>query len=388
MDTIADLDIYLQDISPQKPQGEDVKYDVSYDAIKEASREDLDLPQGVWVQDLKSADWEKAEKLCITILTTKSKDIQVAAWLIEAWLSLYGMKGVKQGFQLLLQLSQKYWDVAYPIIDPQDPDYRGSPYSWINEKLSERLHKIYITSPDDSNLLTYSFYQYLEVHREEEVKVAGSTPSKPDKGWRVADFETSLRKTPNSFFEEFLKDINETRDAVKELQAFLDLKIGSDGPSLYKIRNNLKVFEDFVNKLLAERGQKEIPEQEQEEAGMIPLEGTTPNVVPSSPPAHIEGIINTRAEAYSIIENAANYLEKLDPHSPAPYLIKRAVVWGSLSFADLLKEMVQDPGALAQLKLLLGVKGENPPSQNSEGPSENPPSVPPTQPNPFWNPET
>ena len=360
MDTITDLDTYLQDISPEFPQGADMKYSMEYSAIREASREDLDLPQGVWVQDLKSADWEKVQELCITILKTQSKDIQIAAWLIEAWMSLYSMKGLRQGFQLLLQMSQKYWDVAYPTINPKDPEYRGSPYNWINEKLSERLNKIYITYPDDPNLLTYSFYQYLEVHREEEVKVQGGKPDHPDRGWSVSDFKASLRKTPDSFFQTFLEDLQETKNVVKTLQAFLDSKIGQEGPSLYRIRDNLDTFELFVTQILAERGPKDIPQEEAEQAGLVsdlpPLD-----IPPPSPPApaRIEGLISNRAEAYAIIETAAHALEKLDPHSPASYLIKRAVKWGNLSFSDLLKEVVQDPSLLQQLKLLFGVKGDD-----------------------------
>jgi type VI secretion system protein ImpA len=360
MDTITDLDTYLQDISPESPQGVDMKYSMEYTAIREASREDLDLPQGVWVQDLKSADWEKVQELCITILKTQSKDIQIAAWLIEAWMSLYGMRGLRQGFQLLLKMSQKYWDIAYPTVNPEDPEYRGSPYNWINEKLSERLNKIYITYPEDPDLLTYSFYQYLEVHREEEVKVQGAIPDHPDRGWSVSDFKASLRKTPDSFFQTFLEDLQETKAIVKTLQAFLDSKISQEGPSLYRIRDSLDTFELFIKKILAERGPKDIPQEEAEQAGLVsdlPLEA---KATPSPPaPARIEGLISNRAEAYAIIETAAHALEKLDPHSPASYLIKRAVKWGNLSFTDLLKEVVQDPSLLQQLKLLFGVKGED-----------------------------
>jgi len=56
------LDPLLQDIPGPNPQGKDLKYSTEYDQIREASREDLDLPQGVWVQDLKSANWGDVEK--------------------------------------------------------------------------------------------------------------------------------------------------------------------------------------------------------------------------------------------------------------------------------------------------------------------------------------
>ena len=95
----------LAPIPGKTPEGKDIKYEEIYDKIKESSREDLDLPQGVWVQNLKSADWKATEKMCVDVLTKQSKDLQVAAWLIEAWISLYNIKGLRAGFDFFYKFT-------------------------------------------------------------------------------------------------------------------------------------------------------------------------------------------------------------------------------------------------------------------------------------------
>src|SRR5687768_7221535 len=87
----VDLDALLQPISPERPAGEWLRYEGTYDRIQEARRQDdLTLPQGIWKTAQKRANWQTVEALCIEALRARSKDLQVAAWLLEAWLQLHG----------------------------------------------------------------------------------------------------------------------------------------------------------------------------------------------------------------------------------------------------------------------------------------------------------
>jgi predicted component of type VI protein secretion system len=88
--------------------------------------------------------------------------------------------------------------------------------------------------------------------------------------------------------------------------------------------------------------------------------------------AATSGSIKGRAEAYRQLSEIADYLTKIEPHSPTPYLIRRAVAWGEMSLEELLKELVGDN--LANLKAvysLLGIK-EQPASRNQPPIGEQP----------------
>ena len=66
--------------------------------------------------------------------------------------------------------------------------------------------------------------------------------------------------------------------------------------------------------------------------------------------------VNTRAEAYRLLELAAAFLEQTEPHSPTPYLIKRAITWGRLPLPELMQEVIQEEGDISRYFSLLGIK--------------------------------
>ena len=66
--------------------------------------------------------------------------------------------------------------------------------------------------------------------------------------------------------------------------------------------------------------------------------------------------ITSREDAYRMLEAVAAYLQKAEPHSPTPYLVKRAVTWGRMSLADLMQEVVREEGDIARYFSLLGIK--------------------------------
>lgn len=355
----ANLKVFLKPIPGKVPEGKDMKYEAVYDHIKEASREDLDLPQGVWVQDLKSADWKKTELLCADVLKNHSKDLQVTAWLLEAWLSLYHMNGLKAGLDLLFQMTTKFWDVAYPQLKLDDPEFRQAPFNWINEKLADRFNKIEVTYPESQDLKTYSYATYLDIHKDGGVRVTASEEAK-DKERNPERFKKSINATKDEFFQSLTDTGNTALSLLKELQTFLDGKFPENGPSLYHAQNKIKEIVEFAEQVLEERYQKtgdNTLNVVSETSPTAPTETSpeTPEPAPNKTDLHVDTVLSSRLEAYAVIEKAANYLEKLDPHSPSPHLIKRAIKWGNLSLKDLLNEMVKDPQTLGELNHLLGI---------------------------------
>jgi len=47
--------------------------------------------------------------------------------------------------------------------------------------------------------------------------------------------------------------------------------------------------------------------------------------------------IESREQAYRILGEVADYLERTEPHSPTPYLIRRAISWGEMNFHKFLQ---------------------------------------------------
>ena len=97
MEAAMNIEALLKPIEPDAPSGTDLRYSEIYDDIKEARRADDQLEQGEWQTDLKSSDWRLTAKLCSSALNEKSKDLQIAVWLLEAWVFLHGYAGPVRG---------------------------------------------------------------------------------------------------------------------------------------------------------------------------------------------------------------------------------------------------------------------------------------------------
>jgi type VI secretion system protein ImpA len=76
--------------------------------------------------------------------------------------------------------------------------------------------------------------------------------------------------------------------------------------------------------------------------------------------------IENREQAYQMLAEIADYLTKVEPHSPTPYLIRRAVSWGHMSLGELLSELIQDGGDLIRTLKILGIPPINTQNSNAQ----------------------
>jgi predicted component of type VI protein secretion system len=63
---------------------------------------------------------------------------------------------------------------------------------------------------------------------------------------------------------------------------------------------------------------------------------------------------------YRQLAQAAEVLQQLEPHSPVPYLIRRAVELGDLPFPDMIRKLIREATVLAELDRELGIIKEQP----------------------------
>lgn len=63
-----------------------------------------------------------------------------------------------------------------------------------------------------------------------------------------------------------------------------------------------------------------------------------------------------RAKLYTSLSRMADQLAQLEPHSPVPYLIRRAVAWGALDTAQLYSEVFVRCGGQINIFELLGLE--------------------------------
>ena len=121
-------DDLLEPIAGENPSGPSLRYDRVYDQIKEArTEEDDSLPVGEWQRAAKKADFNLAIKLAGEALATRSKDLQLLAWLTEAHIKREGIGLLPPCLRLFLAMQEQFWETLHPEIEDGDSRLRAMP---------------------------------------------------------------------------------------------------------------------------------------------------------------------------------------------------------------------------------------------------------------------
>ena len=356
---VVDEQRFLVDIAKEKPAGEPLLYDPLYDRIREARRaEDPSLPQGHWQRELKKADWPLVEELCIEALLHRSKDLQAAAWLLEAWFHLHGVAGLTEGLRVLRALCDRFWATAHPS-DPDDPEVRAGPFVWLNERFTPELAaRLRISEPQAADAQPYAWADWVDALRREAAPkqdaakkpAAPADPAKPTRPKITA----SASLTPRAFYEALSGDLDRAGRALMALTQGLQKHAGADAPTLGRLAETLRGVREWAATVLADKP-AESPRFGPVAGDFVVLETPMETLQPTADTSSRRRGIASREEAYRSLREASDYLMRTEPHSPTPFLVNRAVAWGSMSLGDLLIEFVRDGYDLKTLRVFLGL---------------------------------
>jgi type VI secretion system protein ImpA len=153
--------------------------------------------------------------------------------------------------------------------------------------------------------------------------------------------------TPTAFFQSLYRSTSEIQEEVERLVRTLEPRCAKATPRLHRIRQMIGSIRQFAVRILEER-QDSLPLR-MDPAALVDTEAEYAEF--DSARFHFR----SRAEAYRLLLEAAEYLARVEPHSPTPYLVKRAVSWGGMSVVDLFEELVKDRNDKNQIFELLGV---------------------------------
>ena len=349
-----DVQDLLQPIPGATPAGESLRYQGTYDRIADARREDdPSLSQGIYKSALKRADWATVEAICVEALTKRSKDLQIAGWLLEAWIHLHGFAGVTNGLRLLAGLCEQFWDHLYPTLEDGDLEGRIAPFDWIEQKLTLKLKQIPLTWPSDAVSQSYSYVDWesachfenlaMKDPRALQEALAKINPT-------VGTFRAAIAATDLEFHIEMVQDLDQALVACLSVEQVLDQKCGKHAPGFRQFKEALSLIQQLISQDLHARDQQIAAVSEEEE--VFPEEGEPEAGLWSSGP------IRSRADAYRRLSEAADYLLRTEPHSPTPYLVQRAVEWGSMSLPELLQQIVRNEGEMNEIDRLLRLTGK------------------------------
>jgi type VI secretion system protein ImpA len=330
-----------------------------------------------WERPLKKADWAAIDKKCTDFLIRRSKDVQIAVWLAEAWMRCDGLPGLHRGLFLIQELLSHYWEEVHPRIEAGDPETRIAPLEWLSESFSRTLrsHIVLVHVPD----YTPSKINLMEWER---------LPEKSPNNGALSDFEdegyTSNRDDVKFLSRELLIQwvaqnglateiksqyliVEGGLSLLEQISSHMRGKIGDLSANLLRIRETLLSIQRVHMALLTtdRAASADVSHEETAIRGPVIESGSnrtglsemTSVIGAGSAPNSIESAEwRNRDEAYAALDRIANFLLRAEPHSPTPYLIRRAVKWGKLTLPQLMAEIMREEGDLNKIMDILGVR--------------------------------
>jgi type VI secretion system protein ImpA len=285
------------------------------------------------------ADWKGIIEIGSDALMNTSKDLLVIVRLAEALTKKHDFAGLRDGFKLLRLVVENCWDRIYPIPEEgEGMEVREGSFKWIND--STRGAKFPTTILNipvfKSRGETFGYYDWKSAARlpQLEAAIPAADPKK-------------LKETYDDLVAAFAE--------LKNLNLLLDQKLKDASPDLTSEENPsnigqaLKHYRDMVEEIMRRKGISASPTG----TGETPVESA--EQVAGTAGASTSAISTNRDSLYRQLEQIADTLQRIEPHSPIPFLLKRAVRLGALPFPELMRAIIRETGVLDELDRLLGL---------------------------------
>lgn len=355
---VIDVSSLLEPISADNAVGSDLRQDALpqsvYSRIRDARKAARAAERSnIFSDNSTEADehWRQVYQLAPQILKNNAKDLEIACWYTESLIRKAGFKGLRDGFSLIRQLIEKFWDDIYPLPDDDGIETRVAALTGLNGEGAEGvlivpIRTAHITEGSQSGPFSYWQYkQALDAQRLTDEQ--GRADQIAKNGFSLDDILQAVEQSSQEFYVNLRDDVHDALDEYKRTGQLLIERCGvHDSPPTSNIIN---ILTDTLG-AIAHIARLKLPEPESEAAG-----GAAGAEAPASGSAAVGGAIKSRAEALKQLSHISHFFRRTEPHSPLSYIIEKAVRWGDMSLGELMQELIPDSGSRNTYSSLTGV---------------------------------
>jgi type VI secretion system protein ImpA len=336
---MLDLPSLLQPVTASAPAGPDVRSRSDYQEFERASAGTPERTSGTTILPAEPPDWNVVIDRA-TALLKESKDLGVAIQLVHALLQTRSFAGYAEGVALVRQLIDSFWDGLHPVLDAED---NNDPTARVN-KMRALVHRDTVLALRVAPLIKSKVFGSVSVRDLEQVA-----------GRKGEDAAGAAAAVEAAFREVNLDELSAAADAVersnKETADLMQtwsrrLGPGASGDSLVNFSDLRKVLAQ-ADKAMKEKLAQRMPTA----AGGAPStdgEVTHATAAAFSP----RGELRTREDVVKALDGICAYYARHEPSSPVPLLIERCKRLVSMSFLEIVKDMV--PDGLSTLQTIAG----------------------------------
>jgi type VI secretion system protein ImpA len=351
---VIDLAALLAPIEGEHPAGADPREDFSpnslYFQLRDARSEARSAERQVDAADAEerpaTPQWAPVRRLALQLLQDQAKDLEVASWLTEALLRTDGLDGLAAGFRLMTGLVETWWDTLHPVPDDEGMARRVTAVAGLNGEgaegtLIQPLRKTPLFTLIDGEPL--ALWQYGQSAETATIADRARREQRLSAGVMAFDAVENSARANVDGLRRTRQSARACMEAWQALETALDARIGA--PPMARVRD-----------LLAEMiGIADCYAGAAVEAFPPPATDGQPAQA-EQPMAVSGGRIMSREDAFRVLEEAADFFSRTEPHSPLASTLREAVRRGRLTWSELLEEIVPDTDSRAAILSSLGIR--------------------------------
>jgi type VI secretion system protein ImpA len=331
---------FLAPVTSEDPSGPNLENDPAYQELERLAKGKEERQIGDTVQAAEEPDWKAVERLSSGLLG-QSKDLRVGIHLASALLRTQGWPGLAAGLGVLRGLTENFWEVVHPHLDREsdnDPIERSS--ALLNLTQPTLLAAIRTTP-----LITSRVFGKITLRDVEAA--AGEGAGAGSNGHPVAPADSVDAAAAEVDLATLAATAGAVRAASEALAGMEAAFAGHAGagmsPNLTPFSSLLKKVRSFLDGKLSQRQ----PAEEGNGATNDPAAGPS-----AAPTRALSGEIGSREDVIRALEKIIAYYARHEPSSPVPVLVERCKRLASMSFIEIIRDMV--PDAINQVEVFKG----------------------------------
>ena len=330
-----EIETLLTAVSQDPPCGPDLGYDPDFMALEQAARGKREQQFGDTVIPSEEPDWADIKTRC-EALFSRTKDLRVAMLLTRALSHSEGMEGLASGLLLIQNLLARYWDSVHPQLDTSE-----------DHDPTMRFNALAPLADHDTVLRDVRAISFISTGKHGRTTVRdmlialGKLPVPKEDVPSRATLEEVIRATENASIVQAARD---ALQAVNSIRAFLGEKVGDErAPDLEPLGDVLKAVVQLCDSALG------VSEMLDRHASKAPAAGVVA-------PVRSSATINSREDVVRMLDTICEFMERTEPASPAPLLIRRAQRLMTKSFVEIIRDLA--PESLNQIRQIAGLDRE------------------------------
>lgn len=327
-----DVSLLLSAVSSTSLCGEDLEYDPAFLQLARDAEGRPERTMGDAVQPAQPPQWRRVHQASSALLQ-RSKDLRVAAYLLQSSIALDGISGLDKGLSLIHELLRQYWPSLHPQLDADDDN---DPTVRINA-LSAITSDTHLRLLGDSGLTRSPVFGAISLRAA--LSASGLQPLSAEP--LTADaLSAALHDSDPAQLRSTYSTVSQSYMSAEAIERFVSEQVGSargiDLSALKTLlRNALQILDDFS------------PDKASDSIAESTAPSTSASIAdPAWSAASCE--ITSRDDVLRCLECVLTYYARHEPSSPLPVLLNRAKSLVHADFAAIVRNLL--PEGISELE--------------------------------------